>query len=745
MKYGKAAMLFSLIYILPFLTYAIVLDNTYMVVEANNKKGLVNQQGDIIIPAQYDDIGWSKGRLQVINNVIGFKKNNLWGLITTKNKIIQQPIFLSLYAVGEYVVAGKKGAYNNVLQYGLLDSHGKVLVAFKYAQLEPFKDYLIASLVNDQQERFGLLNFKEKLLLPFRYQEITPLSENSFALKDFDNKIAIYDAKKKEITELQSDDIIHINENQAIISVAGRKGLIDGKGNTIIAPKYKKINISKNKQANVLRYPLWKYVDIEHETLQEYYYDEMLPVNDQLFKATLDDYELLINTKDEYLRELKSTRIGEFQNDIALIYYGNKVGLINHEGTLIFPAEYDSIAVLDEYFLVGKKRISKTDWSIIDRESNRIINTPPFHEVKAIHKDLFAARLDNYWALVNDQGKAVTSFKFNSIVPTPDGLAQVKLIRQEGVMDKYGEWKVIPRSGTLIYIDQDFYITASGFCRFLMYRNGREYYCTQDSLLKREHDILEINKEGKRGLFDLDGNRLLNTRYDFISELQNDTIYIFKKEGLYGIMTKHGKILTEDRDFQEVYGMSEGFIGVKINGSYGFVDPNGDLRIANRYDAILPFSEGFAGIKLLGRWGYVNKLERLKIQPLYQEVTPFDEGLAVVKRNNQWGLIDKEGQEVLRISYDSLYRLESDRFISKKSNHFGLISKEGREMVFPKYDSIKDLKNGYVIVERNGKFGICNINGVIKIPIIYEAIKYDRSNDKYLVKSSPEWETVQLD
>jgi hypothetical protein len=374
-----------------------------------------------------------------------------------------------------------------------------------------------------------------------------------------------------------------------------------------------------------------------------------------------------------------------------------------------------------------------------------VINTPPYHEIKALHDDLFAARLDNYWALINDKGKAITSFKFNKIEPTNDGLAQVKLIRQEGVMDKLGEWKVIPRSGTLIYIDQDFYITASGFCRFLMYRNGREYYCTQDSLLKREHDILEISKEGKKGLFDLDGNRLLNTRYDFISELQNDTIYIFKKEGLFGIMTKHGKILTEDRDFQEMYGMSEGFIGVKINGSYGFVDPNGDLRIANRYDAIIPFSEGFAGIKLLGRWGYVNKLERLKIQPLYQEVTPFDEGLAVVKRNNQWGIINKDGEEVLKISYDSLYRLESDRFISKKGSRFGLISKEGREMVFPKYDSIRDLKNGYVVVERNNKFGVCNIDGVIKIPIIYEAIKYDQENNKYLVKSSPEWETIDLE
>ena len=745
MRYGKAAIFFFIICFFPLLTYAIRLDNTYMVVEANNKKGLVNQAGDILIPAQYDDIGWSRGRLKVIKNVIGFKKNNLWGLISTKNKIVKEPLYLSLYAVDKYVVAGKKGAYNNVLQYGLLASNGKVLVAFKYANLEPFENYLIASLMNGKQERFGLINLKEKLLLPFRYQEISPLSEHSFALKDFEGKISIYDSKRKEITELQSDDIIHINENQAIISVAGRKGLIDGEGNTIIQPKYKKINVVKSKLANVLPYPQWKYVDINHNSFKNFYYDEMSPINEQLFKAVLDDYELLINDNGDFLRELKGVRIGRFDSDIALLHSKDKVGIINKQGEIVLPVDYDSIQILDDYFLVGKKRISKTDWSIIDRKSKKVINTPPFHEVKALHDDLFAARLDNYWALVNARGKAVTSFKFNSVEPTADGHAQVKLIRQEGVMDKYGQWKVIPRSGKLIYINRDFYITASGFCRFLMYRYGREYYCTQDSLLRRENDVLEINREGKKGLFDLQGNRLLNTRYDFISELQKDSIYIFKKEGLYGIMTRQGEILTEDRDFEKMYEMSEGFIGVKINNSYGFVDPNGDLRIANRYDAILPFSEGFAGIKLLGRWGFVNKLERLKIQPLYQEVTPFEQGLAVVKKNDQWGIIDKEGQEVLRVSYDSLYRLESNRFVSKKNNRYGLISKEGREMVFPKYDSIQDLKNGYVIVGRNNKYGVCNIDGVIEIPIIYETVKYDRDNDKYLVKESSEWETIALE
>jgi len=744
MKNGKLAIMLSLLFLLPALSEALELDNSYKIVEQNNKKGLVNNQGEVVIPAQYDDIGWSQGQVEVVKNVIGFKRNNLWGLINTKNKIIHKPVFFSLYPAEKYIIASKTGKFNNLLQYGLLNNKGKVLIAFKYANIEPHDDYLIASYTNKKQERFGLITWKDKILLPFRYKEITPLSETSFALKDFAGKIAYYDSNKKDITELSSDSIIYINARHAIISVAGRKGMVNDEGQILISPHYQRLQMNKDQSINALPYPQWAMVSIDHKSFYQYQYEKMHPLGDDLLKATLSGYETLITRDGQQIRELKGIAIGNFEDNVAIISKGQKKGVMASNGEVLLEAIYDSIQVMTDYFLVGKKRIQKTDWFIINRATNEVISTPPFHEVKALSDNFFAARLDRYWALVNGQGETVTSFKFKNVEATLDGNAQVTLIKQEGVIDHEGNWLVVPRSGKLIYINKDFYITASGFCRFLMYRNGREYYCTQDSLLKREHDILEISLAGKKGLFDLEGNRLLNTRYDFISELQSDSIYTFQKEGRYGIMTKHGKVLTEGRNFEELYEMSEGFIGVKIKGAYGFVDANGDLRIANRYDAILPFSEGFAAIKLLGRWGFVNKLERLKIQPLYQDVSQFENQLAMVKRNGQWGLINKEGNEVLPTAYDSLRRLENDRFISKKNNKFGLISKEGREMVFPKYDSITDLKNGYVKVERNGKFGVCNVDGVIKIPIIYKEIKYDSYNDKYLVKSSPEWETIEL-
>ena len=59
---------------------------SYTVIEKDMKKGLLNEKGDLIIPAIYDDLGWTKGSFAVINEVLGYKQNNNWGLLALNNK-----------------------------------------------------------------------------------------------------------------------------------------------------------------------------------------------------------------------------------------------------------------------------------------------------------------------------------------------------------------------------------------------------------------------------------------------------------------------------------------------------------------------------------------------------------------------------------------------------------------------------------------------------------------------------------
>src|SRR4029079_15798307 len=83
---------------------------------------------------------------------------------------------------------------------------------------------------------------------------------------------------------------------------------------------------------------------------------------------------------------------------------------------------------------------------------------------------------------------------------------------------------------------------------------------------------------------------------------------------------------------QNSFSESEGLIGIRRDGKYGFVDTRGRLRIANRYDSISDFHEGKAAIKLLGKWGYINNADQIVTQPQYQTVSDFHQGVALVRK-----------------------------------------------------------------------------------------------------------------
>lgn len=71
-------------------------DEHFTIVEKNHKKGLFDENGKVIIPVAYEDLGWSYGLPQVFHKVIGYREGSLWGLIGIKNKKVCEPRYLTL-------------------------------------------------------------------------------------------------------------------------------------------------------------------------------------------------------------------------------------------------------------------------------------------------------------------------------------------------------------------------------------------------------------------------------------------------------------------------------------------------------------------------------------------------------------------------------------------------------------------------------------------------------------------------
>ena len=281
-------------------------------------------------------------------------------------------------------------------------------------------------------------------------------------------------------------------------------------------------------------------------------------------------------------------------------------------------------------------------------------------------------------------------------------------------------------------------------------QRGREVYQTNHQLINNGSSLWERSDNGQYGLISYTGRRLLDTRYDTVSALQEGKIYTYRREGAFGVLSWDGRrLLDPNDDFEELHPMNDGFLGVRINGKYGFVDEWGRLRIANRYDSVTHFSSNMAAVKMMGRWGYIDKSEHLVVQPRFDCAYPFRGAAAVVKKSGKFGLVNTDGRTVVPTVYEQIAITEGGRYLlhlndPKRGLLMGLVSEAGEPLIHPKYESVRDLNNGFVMVGRNGKYGLLTTEGRPTIPMIHSRLIHDPFNEVYFSVSSPGWETIKL-
>jgi len=74
----------------------------------------------------------------------------------------------------------------------------------------------------------------------------------------------------------------------------------------------------------------------------------------------------------------------------------------------------------------------------------------------------------------------------------------------------------------------------------------------------------------------------------------------------------------------------EGLAAIRLGDRWGYVDPEGRLTIAPRFEHALAFSEGLARIKIGGRYGYIDQSGRIVVAPRFTKAHSFRDGLARV-------------------------------------------------------------------------------------------------------------------
>ena len=781
-------------------------DPLFTVVEKGNKKGLYDENGKLLIPIRYDDLGWSAGEPLVYHKVIGFREGSRWGLIDVQNQRLCQPLFDRLMPhQDKLLIAGRKKG--NHLKYGLVNVKGEQALAFRYASLRSHAAQLIASVAKAQRLAYGVINSEGEALIGFEYAAIRPVAANRYAVRHASGQEALFSAEGQALTPFLYDSIAPFEHGLAITYQQGKQGVIDQAGVEQLANQYQQVKIASQRSVSVLPFDQWQAYTSTNQLVRNYSFDDLRPMGVNLYRAKIGSSETYVNSTGEAIVP-ERWKVVRLSKGFAVITDHQKYGVLSNqtgqEKRVIVPVEYDSVRIDGRFVVAGKRVPNKTvpnqptledkidfNWELFDAQGTHL-STYVYQAMGTLHERRFAVKRKNHWGYLDPSGQEVIACQYQSATPFDQGRASVTFQEGPGVIDTTGQWVVKPlrRVGgkvNLERINEKAYMFRPAESQLvdrhpvdrhpvdrhpvdrhpvgrhpvghhpesaqwgLIDQQGREVYRTHHQLINNGSSLWERSDNGLYGLVSYTGRRLLETRYDTVSALQEGKVYTYRREGKFGILSWDGRVLLDlNNGFEELHPMSNGFLGVRINGKYGFVDDWGRLRIANRYDSVTHFSSNMAAVKMLGHWGYIDKSEHLIVQPRFDCAYPFRGAAAMVKKDGKFGLVNTEGRTVVPPVYDRIEITEGGRYLlylndPKRGMLMGLVSDAGEPLVHPKYESVRDLNNGFVIVGRRGKYGLLTTEGRPTIPMIHSRLIHDPHNEVYFSVTSPAWQTIKLD
>ena len=168
-------------------------------VKKDNKYGLINLSGKILLNIEYDSI----------NPMIGVKNS----LITEKE--------------------GKKG---------LVTTSGSIIIKNEYKEIKSLtNEYENGYIVKNEEGKYGVIGTNKKALLPIEYDDIKNVySENTYVAKQ-NGQWEIVNNDNNTSIKLEYEDVASINNNNIVVKKTGKYGIILLTGEEKIPVQYEEL------------------------------------------------------------------------------------------------------------------------------------------------------------------------------------------------------------------------------------------------------------------------------------------------------------------------------------------------------------------------------------------------------------------------------------------------------------------------------------------------------------------------
>ena len=682
----------------------------------DGKYGLRDNQGNTIVPATYNKIGWSDGLQLPVDGVIGYFENG-WGLMTIRGKRLTGPDYYTLEGIHrQLLVASLKAKHSNELLYGALSSRATVVIDFQYHSMKSEGSLIVVSKRSSKGSLYGLIDHDGKRVTDLDFASVSHYNGDLFIVQNQQHQKGLINQESEYVLIPQFDQLEKPINGMSVVMKNGAYGIVDDQGKIV------KDAIYKEPSAAEIVFSKLQVRTIENEMLFEAMADSIVKINDNLHAVFRNGFAVVENASG-YAKQREAGVSKIFSNLNVIVISGkSRTAILNAAGDLLMAGSFDEVRLSKYYFYVREGKL----WSVYDHSGQRVSKWKVDEVI--VHDDhLIPFRKDKFWGYFDGNGEVVISAKYEEVTPYSGDLARVKYLGYDMVINRRGKVVIGGNYQRMTIHHQDYILARSGRRLDLYSPEGFQVYQTYNEVMPITSGYLERTLGGYYGFVTAEGRQAFDPIYDTLINIGSRYMQIVQGDKV-GLAQIDGTVLIQpSRRYQAFGNVAEGKVAVRINGAWGFINMKEQLLIANRYEDVTSFTNDLAAVKMNGHWGIINAQEQIAVQPNFDNMKPCLYETMVVERGGKFGVLDTSGRTILDVTYDEVVKCENGCLVLRRADKYGVYDAKGKPIIPLSFDSIDAGTGDYFVVKRRGKHAVMNRNGHYAVPLKYDFVEEFRT------------------
>lgn len=352
------------------------------------------------------------------------------------------------------------------------------------------------------------------------YDNNNNISYNNSVLKvEKDGKYGLITIDGKQIVNCQYDKIYSLigNENSIVVEKDGKVGVIDNNGRMVVEEKYKEIKkLSDNYKSGyivVSEDNSYGTVDCANNTILECKYAEIKPIYDNgiyVVKGTTGynavDKAGTVLTKKEY-QDIKDVKLDEI-----IVKENDKYGVIKTTGEQVVPCSYEDISFISTNNFIVK---NNGKYGIIGSNNEYVIDNKYQYINYVEDADIIEVSEDGITSNVLNNKFETKLTGIIAEINTQKGYLKIR----ENQDYKYYNFKFEEKTNTEIYSNNNIFLSKKDNKYGFVDKDGNVVvdYIYDDATELNNLGFAAVNQNGKWGSINQNGNVVANIESDLTS------------------------------------------------------------------------------------------------------------------------------------------------------------------------------------------------------------------------------------